>query len=536
MSQCLTGKTIGELSTLSGLSGNTLFIVEQDGITYHIPFSAFGINANSCITETLTYAQMTGKTSTNSLKPGCFYMITDADPTLYGGTNIIIQAFSTNELVLQGHGIFYTPPYDQNVSGFGIWTTVGTYSAGTKVIWGGYVWENLTGSVGTSTDIYNLDNTNWSAKTYNPVDYNVSVDIIHYDYDNNTIIYRKDRSNNEVSVSKNIIDDFVTNLGLHPIKSFQWGNPLDINSFGVSNNHIIDSLFECINFRGTFLYLNTLKNVSVIKNNTWDNNSSFQLNTLDYSGIFDNTLDNNSGIFYNILNDSSTIQFNNLDNDSQISNNTLDSGSGIYYNTLDDSAIVRNALDSGLISINNLDSSTITDNILTKGGAIGSLEIGSNQLIFSYIIFNVLQNGSYIGDNTLSGNSGSNCGYQYNTLMNLSGFFNNLTLSGSSYEYNTLMNESSFSGNIINNSRFEYNTLSDSSFRATPNFANQLVLKIISQIDIKNCDVFPNTGQSLEPDIYNLNCSKTIFKNLAGTPKLSYYNASDTQIIKNVII
>jgi hypothetical protein len=411
MSQCLTGKTIGELSTLSGLSGNTLFIVEQDGVTYNIPFSAFGIDVNSCLTDTLTYSQMTGKTSTNSLKPGCFYMITDADPTLYGGTNIVIQAITNNQLALQGHGLFYTPLYDQSIAGFGIWYTGGTYGIGDDVFWGGYVWENLTGSVGSSTDLYNLDNTNWSAKTYNYSGYNTSIDVIHYDYDNNLIIYRKDKLNNEVSITKNFNDIIFLEWVQYPIKSFQWGN--GSNEF-VSNNSIANSLFDCINFRGSFLNYNTLKNLSLIVDTDWgENYSEFSYNTLDSSSFQYNTLDNYS-----------SFSFNTLDNGSSFLSNTLDNGSSFGYNTLDSSSFQSNTLDNG-----------------------------------SSFLSNTLNNNSYFSSNTLNNNSN----FQSNTLDDGSSFLSN-TLDSSSFQSNFLTNGSTSNVNTLNNgSTISNNTLNNNS-------------------------------------------------------------------------
>ena len=552
MSQCLTGKTIGELSTLSGLSGNTLFIVEQDGITYNIPFSAFGIDVNSCLTEVLTYSQMTGKTSTNSLKPGCFYMITDADSTLYGGTNIVIQAITNNQLALQGHGLFYTPLYDQSIAGFGIWTNrvtltslqtfsvdplidpgniniipsytdgggtgyeinititsgsvtfnsvvnygygyqtgdqiiilgsqIGgvdgvddiifnvdlgiTYSSGDTTIWGGYVWENLTGNLGSSTDLYNLDNTNWSAKTYNYSGYNTSIDIIHYDYDNDVIIYRKDKSNNEVSITKNFNDIIFLEWSQYPIKSFQWGN--GSNEF-VSNNSIANSLFDCINFRGSFLNYNTLKNLSLIVDTDWENYSSFLSNTLDNGSTFGyNTLDNYSSFSFNTLDNGSAFSYNTLDNGSEFSYNTLDNSSTFNYNTLDSSIFGYNTLDnSSAFNYNTLDSSVFGYNTLDNYGLIS-----------------------------------------FNTLDNYS-----------SFQSNTLDNYSSFSFNTLDSSNFNFST------------SGTLSSIILSQINSKNCTVFYDISSAT--DIY-LDCTKTIFKNSAQVPRLSYYNSSDVQIITNV--
>ena len=57
-----------------------------------------------------------------TLVPGAFYLITDADYNLYGGTNVLVKAVGNNKISSEGEGIFYTPKYDQDKEGFGIWT------------------------------------------------------------------------------------------------------------------------------------------------------------------------------------------------------------------------------------------------------------------------------------------------------------------------------------------------------------------------------------------------------------------------------
>jgi hypothetical protein len=66
----LTGKTIGELSNLTGTTNNTLFLVEEMGTTYHIAYS--GIN----YTE-LTYSGLTNLISEGQLSVGKYYLISD---------------------------------------------------------------------------------------------------------------------------------------------------------------------------------------------------------------------------------------------------------------------------------------------------------------------------------------------------------------------------------------------------------------------------------------------------------------------------
>lgn len=59
---------------------------------------------------------------TFSLIPGYFYIINGVDVNLYGGTTIILEAISNNQLSDYGTGIFYNPKYNQSIDGYGIWT------------------------------------------------------------------------------------------------------------------------------------------------------------------------------------------------------------------------------------------------------------------------------------------------------------------------------------------------------------------------------------------------------------------------------
>jgi hypothetical protein len=67
----LTGKTIGELALLSGITNDTLFAVELSGVTYHIPY--LGLTNYKEVTYSELYNSITGET----LTPGTFYLITD---------------------------------------------------------------------------------------------------------------------------------------------------------------------------------------------------------------------------------------------------------------------------------------------------------------------------------------------------------------------------------------------------------------------------------------------------------------------------
>lgn len=69
----LTGKTIGQLTYLSGVTNNTKFPVELNGDTYHINFSA--ITAE--ILASVTYSELVDKITGSTLTTGTHYIITD---------------------------------------------------------------------------------------------------------------------------------------------------------------------------------------------------------------------------------------------------------------------------------------------------------------------------------------------------------------------------------------------------------------------------------------------------------------------------
>ena len=69
----LTGKTIGQLTYLSGLTTDTLFPVELSGDTYHISYSAF---TNSNYNEG-TYDELYSFATGGTLTAGSYYLMTD---------------------------------------------------------------------------------------------------------------------------------------------------------------------------------------------------------------------------------------------------------------------------------------------------------------------------------------------------------------------------------------------------------------------------------------------------------------------------
>jgi hypothetical protein len=295
-----------------------------------------------------------------------------------------------------------------------------SYAIGQDVIWGGKHWTNTSGNVGTADDKYTLSSADWTAVPFNSTDYNVVADVIHYDYEHDMIIRRKDKWNNDVDGNFQVFTEFISPDGYgygNPIKDFQWGNgPEDFNTtdyyfLGVQSNLVKDSYFECINFIGEYLWFNTLTQQSYMHNNITDTSGYISGNTLSvFGGINGNTLSGSS----------------------IISGNTLSNGGSIYSNTLSGSSI-------------------ISGNTLSSGG---------------YISGNTLSVFGGINNNTLSG-FGSIDG---NTLSNGSGINGN-TLTNSNINNNTLSSSGGINGNTLTNSLFDFSS------------SGTLTLKIIRYIE-----------------------------------------------------
>jgi hypothetical protein len=182
------------------------------------------------------------------------YVITDADTSLYGGTEIYLTTNSNGVLNDEGVGKFYNPNYNPATAGNGIFTTSSTYATNAITIWGGYVWENTTGTHSSPTDLFTLNGIveNWIKIPFDEVYYTISYDKIKYDWQNDLIVYRNEKNTNIVSTSKSNISYWIDLIGYNPIKSFQWGNIYDfISTKGIGSQNIINSYNENINFRGT---------------------------------------------------------------------------------------------------------------------------------------------------------------------------------------------------------------------------------------------------------------------------------------------
>lgn len=393
-----------------------------------------------------------------TLSIGQFYKITGVHTSLYGGTDIILQATSESTLSKQGWGSFYNPRYqDPNITGvtayyvwnnlnrIGIsgttgyfifdepiigdqgqtgqlyatpglvmtflnnnsdWTTtthitgqtssavttstgyvsVAQYNIDDKVIWGGRVWENLTGAVGSTEDpnpptkqLY-LDVTNWSFVTYNTTDYQLVWDLIEYEYEFDNISFRKDATN-EVRCN-NAWFSSVDSWRYNNINRFPWGHPL-VSNVKISNSYL-DSLLNLPN-----------QNIGYLKNVSFDNGGGFDANNWGWgtqiSGI---TADKTAKLVGMSLGDGA--RFSNL----TLEQGSLCDGLGLSNNDTNidqfkdikvggDSVLTSNYIDyNSYIQNLNLDlSCTFSDNFLHRSSNFHNVSLKNNARLSNVVLY-----------------------------------------------------------------------------------------------------------------------------------------------------
>ncbi len=384
------------------------FIIGYNGLTFSQKDSNGIINPIGGFKRiVVTKSELDLLVLSNGLSIGSQYYITGVNTGLYGGTDILVTAVSTNKISKKGIGKFFNPKYNNTIDGYGIWSSTGTYVINDTVIWGGKKWQNngTVAMIALSIDSFTL-NTSWDVIPYNEIDYNVVFDEIEYNYDNDFMVSRRDAINDiYVVMTYQMFVDWGTDYNYSPIKLMQWGNGFDDNLYKGMNGIVIqNAVCNLINFRGSYVTSIRCYEWSYFNNNTFEGGSGVD-SIVMYNGgsIVNNTLTNNSYIYGNSLSNSH-IDANTLTN-SNITNNTLTNSLGISGNILtNNSYIVNNTItDNGYINVN----------ILTNNSYIYSNSLSTNSSIYyntlsnsifssiSTISSKILSNNSFIGVNTI---------------------------------------------------------------------------------------------------------------------------------------
>ena len=180
-----------------------------DGIVGTLPIGA-NVTLYSDVTENSTTATLEGSLEGS----GSGYV------TLRLGNNDTFFEDPTNLMSLEisyGGITGYIDGYDYTSS----------YAPGDCVIFGGRVWQNLSGSIGYReggnqwpTNVLNLNEEDWAVVPFNETNYTLQAHTIEYEFEYDNISYRSDGTN-EVRCEWNWIDD---SYGYNTIAYFPWGH------------------------------------------------------------------------------------------------------------------------------------------------------------------------------------------------------------------------------------------------------------------------------------------------------------------------
>ena len=365
-------------------------------------------------------------------------------------------------------------------------TSVPDYPEDSPVIWGGKLWINKTGNIGNSNNIYTLDSTNWNEVSFNEEDYDLVLDEISYDYQNDKIVARKDYYGNNIEFTHELYSIHYSSIFKYdPIKSFQWGNKYSVTydhddsviQKGVGMNNVINSCCENINSMSLFI-----------------------LNDFNYSTFYNNKMLLGSKFY----------------------NNRLSMQSYFYSNILTNTECSHGRLEESSIQSNDMNYALLTRNFIEKS------EISSNKIVGSSDHKPSIDNNNLTQDSTIS----------YNTIYEESEISNN-QLSISNIEINNINNsyindnilaKSSLDSNTFVSTTIENVTLRSSTFTIVPSGLTMSNI-VLSKLEVKDVNLWPDL--TVATDIY-LDCSKTVFKKSDGSVCLSYINGSNTIVITDV--
>jgi hypothetical protein len=180
----------------------------------------------------VTYAEIVSLITSSGLNTGSVYKITDR-----GDRGLFFVAVSNNLLSREGTRIMLCPARystsETDASGNvwkGVWNSTKDPSVNDLMIWGGKVWKNLSGSIGTATNDLTLDGTNWqliSKSSFTNSEYVALTFGVSYDVQNDWIERQWDSVGNSLGL------DYQTQLWWYGDTSF---NSIDASDWNFGSN------------------------------------------------------------------------------------------------------------------------------------------------------------------------------------------------------------------------------------------------------------------------------------------------------------
>lgn len=242
-----------------------------------------------------TYTNLLNLKNNATLEIGVVYKIIDRynyqangdgivpNTGLFSGTDrgfVYVKALTKSELDVNAiREVSIVNGYNNRINNsityrsIGVWHSTKTVTVNYYTIRGGYVFKNLTGSIGTTIDDVTLDATNWLRIEKNsilPV-YKDKLFNVKYDFINDWFEEQSDELGNVVGL------DFTSNTSNYGLLF----NPCDITDWGIHNP--IKSLYFTGNKVQLGFYNNTNDFIS-----SYQNNYTLSINNCYSTGIYNN--------------------------------------------------------------------------------------------------------------------------------------------------------------------------------------------------------------------------------------------------------
>ena len=259
-----------------------------------------------------------------------------------------------------------------------------SYTVGDFAIWGGRVWGNLSGNIGSVVDEFELNEEDWQLVPFaeGPC-YNLVIDEIEYDSANNHISYRRNAKNNITVIYQYNSGD----TGTSGIRKFPWGHG-DVKNVYLENSDT-QNLVNLHNSNS----INSLhmKNDSRFEADYWGRNNDFN----DIYGDVDSDIEglrlgsgtgiNNVRLGINTtLGGGDPIYMAGNDGDNGLYDLTLGNDVDIYGIELYEDSYITNCVLSNDADIYNMvmyNGSYLQDIIMESDGTINSVEMGDGSRI-----------------------------------------------------------------------------------------------------------------------------------------------------------
>lgn len=286
-----------------------------------------------------TEADFLAAAAADQLTYPAVYKITDIQNGLYVNTLSGSTYSESCNLILNCPKTYETTTLDGNVWK-GIWRSSKTANINDLFIWGGVVWRNKTGAIGTATDVVTLDSTNWEYIDRNNFSNNeyISLSLIcYYDFDESWINYLQDEHLNIIGVDWHL--NQIVGLTYNPALNTDWncmtktGVIFTLNKLFLAINNL-DSVIH--NIANGFIlnnddFVQDNKYCTVIKNNSaaiYENIATIA----DIDGAVNEVYNVNGGTFF-------------FTHDFAV--NPLTAGNSVYYNFIPNGARVTNIVTYG---------------------------------------------------------------------------------------------------------------------------------------------------------------------------------------------